>query len=1145
MPAIHPSPTRFSSLLPEIKAVRLFLTLAVFSTMTLWATGADLLSEKIKPFAEKYCNSCHNKERPRGELDLTRYTRDAEVSSDFRRWNHVLEFVRKGAMPPNDKPQPTISERKAFISAIESILLVEARKHAGDPGLVLPRRLSTSEYDLSIRDLTGVAMRATADFPIDPAGGEGFNNTGEALGLTPNLLKKYLDASQFVSEHLVLKPEGIAFAPFPVTSYNERKKLTEQAIIDFYRRHEVRIDAYLEAAWRYRYRDEKDRGMPVEAWAKGRGLSGKYLKLVMETLENAKTGTSYLKQLGDRWHHLPAPKTAGDVPPELMELQRFVSFLQAQLCQREPGLIHANAGCWIIGHLDLRAKAANARDKFDPAIFKSKQLVKFGRLEAKKADQPSETVLHLRIDPAFEGLATGMIVVRRAVFSKSDTITQNKRDLESQGVESLRAVLEREAPDVARRLGFGKTPGGDALDADAFAVQAPGMLEIPLSSAAVASLRGKQLLLECELAGDDSTRTAFHLIPGMGKRPDATLGTGAALVIRPESALAKEMAASGERFCLAFPNRFYFVDPNRNLTAGFHLVEGVFRDDQPLVTKVLTELERAELDRLWKELDFVTQRTETLLRGFVWFERAERHVIQDKRFDYLRSDDPLLIEEELLSKFERMYLEKLGVKLLEGELKPEKANPQFDLIHGFFQEVRRGLAEYKQSLKRAEGIAQTDLDRLAERAYGRPLRAEETATLRKLYQELRQQGQGVEDSLRGAFRAVLMSPYFFFHIAAAPAGKGIYPLNDDALASRLSHFLWSSLPDEELIKAARAGKLHDEQVLRAQVRRMLKDPRTEAFVREFFGQWLRYRDYLSKDSIPAGAFSGYDDALRRAFFEEPTRLITALIREDREVGELLHGDATFVNSTLARFYGGPIEARYRQLSARHAEDLKSRGLPTPTDPNADWHRVEGLRDLGRGGLFGMPIILATNSAGQRTSPVKRGFWVVHHLLGEHFPPPPADVPELPKTEKESTKTIREMLARHTEHTQCAMCHIHFDGLGLTMEGFDAIGRARTKDLAGRPVQSIGPLPGGKSVDGLGGLIDYVESQRLDDFERNLCRKSLGYALGRSVVLSDEPLLQEMQKALHEKRRFSVLFETIVLSPQFRNQRGRDYAVSSP
>jgi hypothetical protein len=270
-----------------------------------------------------------------------------------------------------------------------------------------------------------------------------------------------------------------------------------------------------------------------------------------------------------------------------------------------------------------------------------------------------------------------------------------------------------------------------------------------------------------------------------------------------------------------------------------------------------------------------------------------------------------------------------------------------------------------------------------------------------------------------------------------------------------------------------------------------------------------------------------------------------LIQQDREVGELLHGDATFVNAPLARFYGGPIEAQYRRRSAERSDILKRRGQPTPADANSDWYRVEGLHGIGRGGVFGMPVILTTNSAGQRTSPVKRGFWVVHHLLGEHFPPPPADVPELPKTEKESSKTIREMLAQHTANAQCAMCHVHFDGLGLTMEGFDAIGKSRTKDLAGRAIQSVGPLANGKSVEGIGGLIDYVEKHRLEEFERNLCRKSLGYALGRSVVLSDEPLLQEMQKALHENRRFSVLFETIVLSPQFRKQRGRDYRVSSP
>jgi hypothetical protein len=138
-----------------------------------------------------------------------------------------------------------------------------------------------------------------------------------------------------------------------------------------------------------------------------------------------------------------------------------------------------------------------------------------------------------------------------------------------------------------------------------------------------------------------------------------------------------------------------------------------------------------------------------------------------------------------------------------------------------------------------------------------------------------------------------------------------------------------------------------------------------------------------------------------------------------------------------------------------------------------------------------------------------------------------------------------MLALHTANRQCAMCHVHFDGLGLTMEGFDAVGRARQKDLGGRVVNAVGPLPGGKSADGIAGLIDYVEKSRREDFESNLCRKFLGYALGRSVTLSDQPLLEEMQKKLQAERRFSVLFETVVLSPQFRRQRGRDYAATSP
>jgi hypothetical protein len=187
------------------------------------------------------------------------------------------------------------------------------------------------------------------------------------------------------------------------------------------------------------------------------------------------------------------------------------------------------------------------------------------------------------------------------------------------------------------------------------------------------------------------------------------------------------------------------------------------------------------------------------------------------------------------------------------------------------------------------------------------------------------------------------------------------------------------------------------------------------------------------------------------------------------------------------------------------------------------------------------VTLTKNSAGERTSPVKRGFWGVHHLLGQHFPPPPADVPELPKSEQAADQTIRELLAAHVADAQCAMCHKHFDGLGLAMEGFDAIGRRRTADSAGRPIDDLAPLPDGKNARGIPGLIEYIRSHRRDDFANHLCRRFLGYALGRSVILSDQPLLDEMRRQLDANdQRFSALFETVVLSPQFRTRRGSDF-----
>lgn len=1104
--------------------------------MALYLSGpslslADEFQDKFTPFATKYCAECHNDKEARGELNVTRYTSSKQVIGEFRRFNSIIEFIRGGEMPPEDAPQPTLAEREAVVEMLEAILLTEAKKHAGDPGVVLPRRLSNTEYDTAIRDLTGVEIRPTREFPPDPAAGEGFNNTAEALSMSPSLLRKYLSSAQHVSEHLVLTTSGIRFAPFPVTSYNERKKLTEQAIVDFYQQHDVQPRDYVEAAWRYRHRGDSDRDVSISAWGERSGLSAKYLSLVWETLQDASEGSGYLKQLGQLWDALPPPQKANAAPAELATLMRFIEFVQRRLNQREEALIRSNAGNWPIAHLDFRAKTAARRDQFDASRWQPQHLVRFDRLRVpqEKASAGTGLSIYLRVDRAFDDGAGATVIVKGPLFSKSSNPPRNADEAQRNEVVTLRAMLEKHSPDVATRLAFGKHPGGDELDADSFAIAAPSVVEISLPLELLREIEGKQLLADCELDAAHRERSV-HLQYATGQKPEEAFATSAELLIHSDSNLAKDMTVSAERFCRAFPNRFFYVDRERGLAAGFHLVEGFFRDDQPLVEKVLAEHEREELDKLWTELDFITQSTETLLRGFVWFERAERHVLHDARFNFLRAEDPKLVNEELLAKFERLYLEKLGVKLVADQLQPEKPNSQFDLVHGFFEEIRTGLAKYQEQLRAAEHLALSDVQVFARRAYRRPLGEEESQSLQTLYQNLRKQGQGVEGALRGVLAAVLMSPEFFLHFTESAPGTGVYPLSDDDLASRLSFFLWSSIPDEELLSLAAAGKLHDERVLLAQTRRMLRDDKIGTFAREFFGQWLRYRDYLDKDTVSAETFpgSGYGPDLRAAMFEEPIRLATHLIQEDQPITELLRSDTTFVNGVLAKHYGDPIVKQYQSRS---------------TDPS-QWHRVDGLRDIGRGGLFGMGVVLAKNSAGERTSPIKRGFWTVHHLLGQHFPPPPADVPELPPGEKAAKKTIRELITEHTANSKCALCHVHFDSLGMALEGFDAIGRARTKDLAGRPIDDVAVLPSGETAKGIPGLIEYIEQHRRKDFVRNLCRKFLGYALGRSVLLSDQPLLMEMEAALEKNDyRFSVLFETVVKSPQFRNQRGSEFVAA--
>lgn len=364
--------------------------------------------------------------------------------------------------------------------------------------------------------------------------------------------------------------------------------------------------------------------------------------------------------------------------------------------------------------------------------------------------------------------------------------------------------------------------------------------------------------------------------------------------------------------------------------------------------------------------------------------------------------------------------------------------------------------------------------------------------------------------------------------AAAPAGTpasasatpaspvSTVPLPSHALASRLSYFLWASIPDAELLAAAASDDLQKPAVLVAQARRMLRDPRARNFATEFVGHWLDFRRFEEHNAVDRERFPSFDSDLRQAMFEEPIRFLTDLIQENRSVLNLLYADYTFVNPPLAQHYG----------------------MPVPAGDKDHWVRIEGAQRYDRGGLLPMAVFLTANSPGLRTSPVKRGYWVVRRVLGERIPPPPPTVPELPADEaKLGNLTLRETLARHRDDKACAGCHERFDAFGLVFEGFGAVGERREKDFGGRPVDTRAEFAGGQVGTGVSGLREHIRGHREADFVDNLCRKLIAYGLGRSLLLSDDPLVAEMKRRLAaNEHRFGVLVEAIVESPQFRNRR---------
>ncbi|MBT6154377.1 MAG: DUF1592 domain-containing protein [Planctomycetaceae bacterium] len=1104
--------------MPTLKSPVLLLVTAICSFTFDNVNAADAFQDQVTPFLKTYCVRCHNPKTRKAELDLTQYTSAAMLGEHFRQWEHVIKFLKAEDMPPEDAKQPTAKERATIVATLEQVMLSEATKLAGDPGVVLPRRLTGAEYDYTIRDLTGIDIRPAGSFPVDPASGEGFNNTGEALTMSPSLFKKYYAAAQHIADHVLFTPTGMRFAPHPVTTYADQKKFYEQEIIRFYEQHNVDYETYLKATWAYRYRVKSQRTLTVEQWAKANGLSPKYLRSLWDTLIDAKEGQRfYLNWIAQRWNALPPPKNAeepiasDEVNQKIRELAAYIRRLSVKLCPQETRAIVSNAGNGPVQHIDRRTQTAAARDTFNEGFISGTRRL---QLEFKQVAEKPFIKIFFQVSDVVEGEKREFAIFKDLNLSTSPK--QNYRPNDDKNNISLQAILAEHAPDQLKRLQLGVHPLGHKIGADEIALPTSTLLEITVPSKTLKGWKNTFFYADARLDRQKSKQGIARVALRNQAPSDKDFVESAELLIDPQHPIAAEFKSSCATLCRLFPNRFVYVDDTRGLSAGFHLVEGFFRDDVPLRKHVLSKDQNRQLNRLWDELYFGTGITEKMLRGFVFFERSERGFMKHADFDSIKEEDPELTKEASLLRFEKIYLKRSNVKATGAEL---DGHP----IHVFFEDIRQGLRRRATHSTRAEPIYLRELLDFAERAYRRPLTKKERKTLQKFYTGIHRQEQfSVEQAVRAGIVSVLVSPHFCYRVDVPPPGETVKPLSDVAFASRLSFFLWSSMPDAELLELAKSGKLNNEEAIREQTQRMLKDPKVSGFALEFFGQWLRYRDFIEQESVNRGVFPSFDDELRQAMFEEPTRLATHLIQNDLPVTELLSGDETFVNRKLAQHYGLPF---------RGGEN--------------EWKKTNGMRQHGRGGLLGMAVFLTKNSQPQRTSPVKRGFWVVHKLLGEHIPAPPADVAVLPAKETDTNgKTIRELLAFHVENESCARCHRRFDPVGLSMEGFDPIGRSRNKDLAGRPVDNVVHLPNGEEAKGVPEFGRYLELQRKGDFIKTLCHKFLGYALGRSVELSDQALLSKMQTELAKNGyRFSTIFDIVVSSPQFRNQRCRNFSTA--
>jgi len=1046
---------------------------------------------------KQYCFTCHGKAATAG-LNLEKLTAELSVGEQFQHWQKVAHALEDRTMPPAKLPQPTDAQRTEAVQWIRARLGEYARQHAGDPGKVTVRRLTSGEYAYAVRDLTGLNLKLDRNIATDSVGGEGFTNFGDVQFMQDADLERYLESAKLVANHAVVGAGPIQFFDDPGKMGKELSAI--HRIHEIYRNNGFRaasaeggrpygLERYSKAfyaAWRYRHRAALgEPALTLEAAGAREGLSARFTQHIWSVLDNSAV-TYPTSVVVDVWRKLPPP-TGKPTPETEKAVRAGCDTAQKALLEWTRWLFAAGALA-AGGQGDERALVLTDASLQAMPTFKFRTFFR-GRQNATENGKARIYLSALSANPQSKDVPYLIWKNAKVRFLKPDRSGGPSTDLVPFLDEESKAKLK-----------LGQGPAGVTVGAAEFVTtgEAPIFFDVntPSGTASVA------VELEASIvpgsAGDAVLRVTVADREDLSKgRPPAY-----AIMANPESKGYLHWKANVLQFAANLPQTSHGEptpadrdpipapwnnDYNQPERDRFHTQLKYFRNDQFLVEKMLDDATRARLEHAWSDLY--------------------------SSFDYHQS-------------FLQFLSEKYAFDL-KGRKIGDFTNAAIAALPAEAQPFVRSLKSVYDGMVKSQLAAQPshldDCLRLAEQAWRRPLTPAEKDRLRAFYTNSREVAKlDHEKAIRALLARILVAPAFLYRFEQGAPVSGAKPLAPVELASRLSFFLWSSAPDAELRRAAAAGELNTPAQLERQVRRMMADPKARRFATEFFGQWLGFYRFDEYRGVDSGRFPEFTDDVKSAMYDEAVSFFEHVVRRERPVKDLLTADYTFLNQTLAKHYGIKKEVK----SAKEME------------------LIEGANALQRGGMLRLGAVLTATSAPLRTSPVKRGDWLLRRVLGTPTPPPPANAGSIPADDKLfGEMTLKQKLESHKRNATCAACHLRIDPLGFPFEKYDPVGRWRTAYADGKPIEDASTAVDRTEINGIDGLIAYLKKND-EQVRRNMAQKMLGYALGRTIIASDLPLIDQMVKAGPEAT-VAQLAAEIVKSPQFRNRRGEQLTSPAP